>query len=449
MCDTFVALGNATADGTVILGKNSDREPNEAHEIRIYPACEYPDGGQVQCTYISIPQVRHTNAVLLAKPFWIWGAEMGINEHGVAIGNEAIFTRVPYETGPGLTGMDYLRLALERAESAWEALYTITDLLEKHGQGGSCGFTHPFYYHNSFLIADSKEAWVLETAGRQWAAEKVKSVRSISNAATIGSTWDLASDDLVKYAMDRGWCRGRGDFHFARCYSDIPYTILSDARSRQNRTTRLLEENRPYVSLRDAMQILRSHSFRHSHSADLHLDRPLLGATVCMHAGAGRVRGSQSVGSMVAHLANGLPGAWLTGTSAPCTGIFKPVWMDAGLPLEEPPLTGRFDPACLWWRHERLHRAVLRDYSNRIGLYAVDRDQMEEEFLRRAAACGASPQARLALSADCFQAADQASADWLERVECHPLKNSSRFYYQKAWKHWDHEAEIAHETVQN
>jgi len=186
MCDTFVALGNATYDGSVIFGKNSDREPNEAQELVLIPHTMHEKKGHVNCTYINIPQVPETNAVLLSKPFWIWGAEMGANEHGVVIGNEAVFTKVPYQKEPGLIGMDFIRLALERATSA-------------------DGFSHKMYYHNGFLIADRHEAWVLETAGKHWAAEKVQEIRSISNVISIRSHWDRASDELVSFAVSKGW----------------------------------------------------------------------------------------------------------------------------------------------------------------------------------------------------------------------------------------------------
>ena len=70
------------------------------------------------------------------------------------------------------------RLGLERSKTAKEALDVITNLLETYGQGGPCcddaNFSY-YTYHNSFLIADSHEAWVLETAGIEWAAEKITS----------------------------------------------------------------------------------------------------------------------------------------------------------------------------------------------------------------------------------------------------------------------------------
>jgi secernin len=68
------------------------------------------------------------------------------------------------------------RLGLERGQTAAEAMKVITNLLEEHGQGGRCfenDSVKGVLYHNSFIIADPTEAWVLETAERHWAAEKV------------------------------------------------------------------------------------------------------------------------------------------------------------------------------------------------------------------------------------------------------------------------------------
>ena len=67
------------------------------------------------------------------------------------------------------------RLGLERGKSAKEAMDVITNLLDRHGQGGNCSESRSsFTYHNSFLIADQSEAWILETAGPHWGAEQIK-----------------------------------------------------------------------------------------------------------------------------------------------------------------------------------------------------------------------------------------------------------------------------------
>ncbi|MBT6611794.1 MAG: acyl-coenzyme A:6-aminopenicillanic acid acyl-transferase, partial [Deltaproteobacteria bacterium] len=158
MCDTFVALPSVTSDRSVIFGKNSDREPNEAQALEYYPSRRYSNRAQEKtaCTYITVPQVKETNAVLLSRPFWMWGAEIGANEKGVVIGNEAVFTKMPYSNSGGLTGMDMIRLALERSATSQQALETIVQLLADHGQGGICGYQDKkLVYHNSFIIADT------------------------------------------------------------------------------------------------------------------------------------------------------------------------------------------------------------------------------------------------------------------------------------------------------
>ncbi len=439
MCDTLIALSNATADGSVIFAKNSDREPNEAHEVLILPAKDYASGSQVRCTYIEVPQVEHTQAVLLAKPFNIWGAEMGANERGVVIGNEAVFTRVPYDKKPGLTGMDMIRIALERTESARAALNLIVGLLDQFGQGGNCGFAHPMYYHNSFLIGDRKEAWVLETAGKHWAAQQVKDVRSISNQITIGKDWDLASSDLAGYAVGRGWCKDKDRFDFARCYTDPLYTYFGDSRHRWDRSTSSLFEKKGQITVETMMEILRDHGENRSH--DWNPGKGIVGAEVCMHAGFGPVRIDQTVGSLIAHVTASSLTLWVTGTSAPCTSIFKPVWIDAGMPDTRGRPNGKYDDSSLWWQHERLHRQVLLDYPARSAIFFHGRDRLEADFLRKEQESRFAPaDERFSLSAQCFQQADEATSHWMAAFQSNPVQKSHSVLYRFAWDKFNREA---------
>ena len=101
----------------------------------------------LQLEYLAIPQAEQTYAHLGSSPYWCWGYEEGINEHGVAIGNEALFTRDVAATAaadrrgeqmaPGILGMELLRLGLERGATAADAGTVITDLVERHGQYGA------------------------------------------------------------------------------------------------------------------------------------------------------------------------------------------------------------------------------------------------------------------------------------------------------------------------
>ncbi|MBI4953671.1 MAG: peptidase C69, partial [Myxococcales bacterium] len=182
MCDSVVVV----LPGEVLFAKNSDRDPNEAQRLEWHPRREHPPGSLVGCTWRTLPEARVTFATILSRPFWMWGAEMGATEHGVVIGNEAVFTRARGEP-QGLLGMDLVRLALERAASADEAVELIARLVAAHGQGGRCGYEAPgFRYDSSFLVADAEGAWLLETAGRESARERIGAgVRAISNELSI------------------------------------------------------------------------------------------------------------------------------------------------------------------------------------------------------------------------------------------------------------------------
>lgn len=187
MCDCLVALPPATAGGITLFAKNSDRPPGEAQRVEWHAARRF-DARTQRATHIEVdaPPSRETIGVLGSRPAWMWGMEHGVNEAGVAIGNETIYTTLDPRPFPAaLTGMDLVRLTLERATSAKDAVEVMTTLLGRHGQGGSGhqGVDRPYW--SSFLVADGGDAWVVETSGREWAAEQVDRTRATSNRTTI------------------------------------------------------------------------------------------------------------------------------------------------------------------------------------------------------------------------------------------------------------------------
>ena len=385
MCDTFVALPSHTASGNLIFGKNSDREPNEAQAIVHFPACR-PDSRMLRCTFIEIPQVAHAHQVILSKPFQMWGAEMGANEHGLVVGNEAVFTKVKFSrSNNGLTGMDLVRLSLERCESAKQAVQTITELVETYGQDACGGYRNKrFFYHNGFLIADTDSAWVLETAGRHWVAQRVDGFRSISNGLTVESDYDLISSGAIESALQNRWARSRDSFNFRSAYSDWLFTRGSHCRTRQGRSTQMGEARKGRFAISDAIAILTSHDrsspqFRPSKSGS---------GSICMHA-TGITNPSQTTGSMIVELRASQPATvWLTGTSMPCLSVYLPFFFsqESHLPHALAPADwnspgGQVDNS-LWWQAERLHRQACRDYQRASAPFVEFQSKEQAELLK-------------------------------------------------------------------
>ncbi len=401
MCDTVVVEG---ANGWW-FAKNSDRDPNEAQLLEWHARARHAPGARLRCTWLEIPQVEATHAILISRPFWMWGAEIGANEHGVAIGNEAVFTRAPY-AATGLTGMDLLRLALERARTADEAVHVIASLLARHGQGGGCGHEkRDFTYHNSFLVADAREAFVLETAGRDFATERVRGARSISNALTIPG--------------------------FARAHSDLIKTRVASGRRRQARTSELAAAAR---SPADLMAILRDHGAGRRWPVYARANGAM--GAPCMHAG-GLVAASQTTASWVAELAPGGARHWATATAAPCLSLFKPVRVAEPLDLGPAP-TDRFDPDTLWWRHELLHRRLIADPGAEAEAYAAERDALEAQLLAEDAEPAAA-----------FARGDALLARWLERCAARPAPDRRPPVARRYWRKRDERAGLLPEVARS
>ena len=58
-CDTWVAMQNATADHSVILGKNSDRPPMEAQPLVQVPHQKHDASEKVKCTCLGGPPYEY------------------------------------------------------------------------------------------------------------------------------------------------------------------------------------------------------------------------------------------------------------------------------------------------------------------------------------------------------------------------------------------------------
>lgn len=328
MCDSLVARGARTADGATLFAKNSDRRGREPQPFVQLPAAYHPRGSSVRCTHLVIDQVAETYRVMGHSPDWCWGFEHGVNEHGVAIGNHAIWSRDPVESEPGLIGMDLVRLGLERGRDAREALEVIAALLETHGQGGSAFAREgDDGYHNSFAIADGRSAWVLETTGRSWAARAVDGA-GLSNVLSLGTEWQIGSRDLERRAQQQGFWSSEGRLDFKAAYGLETWPDFL-TRRRIEASERAL--NGPPLTVAAMKEWLCGHGGLSRPPA------PGRGAddpdrySVCMHADPVATTTASLVARLPVEVGRRPWPVWIS-FATPCTGLFVPVYLDGVIP---------------------------------------------------------------------------------------------------------------------
>ncbi len=338
MCDT---MWKSFEKGG-IFAKNSDRSCNEPNLVQFMPGGKTSEE-LVKCTYISVPEVDKKHSVLLVRPSWMWGAEMGINELGVVIGNEAVFTKSKGKKVERLLGMDILRLALERADNAKEGVDEIIKLLTKFGQGGNCGFDKKFYYDNSFLVADRYDAYIIETSGYEYKTRKLIGHGNISNRLSI------EEDD------------------FAKKHTNKLITHFAGSMKRQTSGCNNMSGAK---NIKDVFAALRAHDI--DDREKLYTKGSV--SSVCMHQS---FLGDHTTGSMVVDSREDIPVIWITGSSTPCLSVFKPVFFGH----INPPVFLDFNSSMDYWlKREYLNRAIFGGFVD-ADMHTKKVMELEEEFI--------------------------------------------------------------------
>jgi len=424
MCDTLVALPGTTQHRTMLFAKSADCEINEANAVVRILRRKHVKGEAVRITHLMIPQVEDTYEIILTKAFWAYGCEIGINEYGLAMGEEAVFTNEAPEPNDGIIGPDLMRLALERSRDCLEAIRIMTELLETYGQGGSAELKGNSHFDSSFLMADPREAYVLETAGRKWAVKKIEEFDSISNMLGISTDWQRCSISSGSKKLD-----------WAQTYAvpNVPPNL--GAPDRQSITRGSLEAARGHITSRTLFQIMRQHGDGyHPATADAHRN-------VCIHAGPQENRWWQADGVMVTDVGEQGALIWVTGTSGNCVSIFKPIFLGMDLPEIGPTPTEHFDPHSLWWKHELLHRRAMADFDRLVPEIRRDFDAVEDKFLAESESVRrGTPAEKHDFMEHCFWKAMDATENWIGRLRGRTDLRFEDPAYRRMWQRLNAEA---------
>lgn len=371
-CDTMVALGSATQHGQTIFAKNSDRPASECQPLELHPQKTHALGDQTPCQFVTLPEAEVTYRHVGSRPFWCWGYEQGFNEHQVVIGNEAVHSHLPVATGPKLIGMELLRLGLERSKTAAEAVDVMTGLISEYGQGKFENDADVRTYDNGYIVADPHDAYVIETAGHDWAVKKVDGALGISNVYSVETDWVRTSCEAAD-----------GDrLNFADTFTKDPRTEGSGFR-RRARSCAVLSHLTGQIDAHTMMHLLSDHGSEISPSDVFQTDLEQGG--ICVHCNDDGT-GGNTAASLVADLcADGsrLPVYWC-GFYSPCLTVFLPMFIEGELPSVLSVGSECHTDESPWWLFHKLSRVVREKPDERVRLVREKWGEMQTQLFKTA-----------------------------------------------------------------
>ncbi|PRW58931.1 dipeptidase [Chlorella sorokiniana] len=234
-CTSYMVAAGASADGSVIIARNDDGEgavsPSslQYHPARQGPAVFRANLNQLELelpgpglAYLSLP------AGPLADPASgrnTSGEAAGVNEAGVAISaTESIYNSAaalaadPLNEESGIIEDVIPSVILPQAITARQGAELLGQLVSQHGAGEAFGV----------LLADSREAWYLETAsGHHWMAQRLPHTSFFISAnqgrfqeVEEGRDGVLVSPGLRRFAVESGlWDPSSGrPFNFFKAF---------------------------------------------------------------------------------------------------------------------------------------------------------------------------------------------------------------------------------------
>ncbi|MCK4236045.1 MAG: C69 family dipeptidase [Candidatus Krumholzibacteria bacterium] len=204
-CTNFIVTRGASKDGSVMITYTCDGEFHP--RLRCTPAGDHGPDEYIEIKDWSgnvlgkVKQVPHTYAVLCR-----------MNEHQVVIGETTFDGRKELQNPDAVLHYWWLMtLALQRAETAREAILVMADLVGEYGYAST---------GESFSIADSKEAWIMEIigsgpggSGANWVALRVPdgyicchaNMSRISEFPLDDKKNCIYSENVIPFAIEKGY----------------------------------------------------------------------------------------------------------------------------------------------------------------------------------------------------------------------------------------------------
>jgi hypothetical protein len=220
-CDSFVIKGSGTADGSIIMCALYEWKYDQFPIIHV-DRQTYSPGATVQLSDRTIPQVTQTYAYnYIYAEYHGSGIPLvahAVNEFGVAIGSTSICNGHVDSTKYKSNGVDFPdcnRIVAERATTAEEGVNIIGQLIEAYYYTSSA---QDGDYGQEFVIADPKDAWVVECVGCFWLARRItEDFFNCTNALTITNSWEKGTGAAaINYAISKGWCTSSADFNWKK-----------------------------------------------------------------------------------------------------------------------------------------------------------------------------------------------------------------------------------------